>query len=305
MRRSYYVLISGLLSATSCGARSAVEPAAQPPADAANTTVSTAAATPITLSWLAQHSYSLNVQIQAAADAPTRACMEAAGFTYSATTPASSIGGVVDPARIFGITDPAEAARVGYGGNAEGDPDLSGPALETMGAPTDAEGRQRWNVALLGANADLEVTDPFTGAVLGSVRAPDGCRGEGLIAVLGTRDAVVTYFTTMVVLEQVVRDAHLRTEQSPAFASLAAEWSACMAANGYEAIDPYEFGARNWPAPRPSTSELQAAAQDVACKAEVSLVDRGLAIEEGFYATLADGYSAELATLSALTAAFR
>jgi hypothetical protein len=221
-----------------------------------------------------------------------------AGWDYSAAMPPVDHSGLVDASTLFGATDAVVAAEAGYSGQVSSPISLSGAALSTVGAPVDSEMHAKWISALLGEARDVVITSPLIGSIVAKVRAPGGCRGEGLAAVLGSGETVEAYLVAMATLQDGIAAAHFETTGSVDFIALTSEWASCMAAAGCpDARDPCTFGGRQWSEPQGSQVEMLAAGQDAECRVRTNVVDVALGIEVGILNAAVDRYAPALDSL--------
>lgn len=253
--------------------------------------------------WFAGNLFDLNYALQVAAEPEVDRCMNAQGLEYVPRDNGPQQGGPIDISRLYGITDIDEAKQFGYTGGAQGSSELGGDSIVSMGAPSEQTAQLVWSRALVGQGADVDIVSPETGEYVGTIREPDGCRGQGLVSVLGSKEAVVAYQQSSVLVQHAIGVAHRLTIQSTAYDELSTEWAGCLEAKGYSgAGNPDQFAARQWAEPRPSPAERAAASADVECKVSTDFVQRSLAFEADEQAALSESYGEALRELSDVVA---
>lgn len=178
-----------------------------------------------------------------------RACMEGAGFSYRGPAVVEGLDGLLDP------------AADGYGIAAG--PQVDSPRLGTGGPATDE-------------------TDAYEAALYGTGLAAEepggGCAAAGRAAL---DQALAALDSLPYSIGQLEADALAH----PAYVAALGEWSACMAARGYQAASPDEMVAAQAAALANATSadearsladyEWQVAAADFACR--TGTIDRAMA----------------------------
>lgn len=207
--------------------------------------------------------YADEVAIDRAEQQLTRECMKARGFGYDPPAPGGNpplSSNDANMPRRYGISDPDEAAAIGY----------QVPA-RPGGTPSVAPIGEAERIALFGT------------ARLGSGGAPQpgGCIGEArtrLHITIGTKASE---------LDRLSMDRSLTT---PEVQAAMEKWSACMQEGGYSYRDVYgpmgAFDGSSGAAAGPD--ELATAKADLACKSRTGLVEIWFATESGIQQKLID-----------------
>jgi hypothetical protein len=99
---------------------------------------------------------------------------------------------------------------------------------------------------------------------------------------------------------QIAEQAVSYTRTDPRIRAVDRAWSACMARHFYHYANPRQVEGRRWKSP-PNKAEIATAVADVACKAQVNLLNTWLAVEAAYQQAL---IGQNLATLSQLQANF-
>lgn len=170
----------------------------------------------------------------------------------------------------FGLFDPTNAALNGY----------QLPASTTdEETPQASELSAEYLSALQGAGGEpVDIVDPVTGHSLGQVSEPGGCMGRAIEELYGSFDAYRGYVAAQLSLQRSSYELLERVRASDEFIALTRQWSACMAARGYEYSSVFDPARTPWPTPQ-SEVELATATADVTCKEQIGM-------KEGIAATL-------------------
>jgi len=199
-------------------------------------------------------------------------CMRSFGFDYSPmpkTAKADQTTETNAPRR-YGIVSAAQVAALGYH-----PPTTDVSALRASANTLDAAG-----IRVLTGGVSPAQGETATAGTAGSyngVQIPSGgCLGQArrqLTAHGGTvNDAPIA--------QAVDADSLARSQQEPQVVAVFKQWSACMAAKGYDYATPYDAGNdHRWATSAPTAAEIQTASADVACKQQTNLVGVWYAVD--------------------------
>ncbi|MFG2299157.1 hypothetical protein [Streptomyces sp. NPDC048603] len=230
-------------------------------------------------------------------DRITAQCMARYGFTYEGSASATAPAGAEDRHRyLFGLADPAYAARYGYDKNA-------GAERVPPTRPTLSDSA---NVVLHGMRSDDKPgsrPDPMTqdeadktdsGIDVGGKKVPaGGCVREGYRKLYApTKDSVDLLFAF-----GLSSEAHQRSKNDSRVKDVLGKWSDCMGKAGYSGIStPYEVVEKlRLTDDKGGPKAVAVAVKDVACKREANLVGVWAAVEKAYQEQLAEEHAETLA----------
>ena len=200
----------------------------------------------------------------------TQECMARFGFTWSA--PSSNLPNLRQIDRLFGVTEPEDAARYGYHL-----PSRLGDGAKPVGG---AQEYSRSAMVVLTGDPSGE-GNPSTnpGSFRGQKIPLNGCYGEGRMKVTGVdqiEETPVAFNLLAEMSERAEADARVRAGF--------ARWSECMGRAGYTASDPISLheDSRWSGSGTPSRIEIRTATADVGCKREVNLIGTWYAVESAY-----------------------
>jgi hypothetical protein len=220
-------------------------------------------------------------------------CMARYGFTY---VPPERTAHTLRPvnARVFGVVDPQEAARYGYG-----DPDAVGADRRpTAGAELSEEGRltlygERVPPAEMPMSQEEAERKGGSGREVGGKAVPvGGCNRESYLKLYApTADSVDIMFVF-----NLKAQAKTQSEADARVLRNDSAWAACMKAAGYEkAADPMkavqQLGLQDDPSGPAATAAAKA---DVACKKKVNLVGVRYTVQSAYQKRLVAQHAATL-----------
>ncbi|WDT89279.1 hypothetical protein H0E86_25955 [Streptomyces sp. SCSIO-PteL053] len=207
-------------------------------------------------------------------------CMKRYGFSYT-PPPLPEVVPVEGIGNRYGIADPADAARFGYGGP-DVAPQADGPHLREDEAAV-LNGPDRLDPDSL-PNSQEEVDDlpASTGKanlVNGLVVPPGGCIRESFLKLYAPRSGAVDILFT----QDLERESFAKSRADSRVKDAASAWSACMRKSGYEVSDPMNPGKELNLAEDPSGEKAtKIAVQDVECKKRANLIKIWFAVESAY-----------------------
>lgn len=219
------------------------------------------------------------------------ACMKQFGFAYSPIPKTANVGKRTETnaPRRYGIVDAAAVSVLGY------HPPTKDVSAERADAVLDPAG---FKVLTGGGPPQTQGVAPTSSSSAGSyngVRIPaGGCLGQArrqLTAHGGTvNDAPIA--------QTIDADSLVRSQQEPQVVAVFKQWSACMAAKGYDYAAPYDAGNdRRWNTTAPTAAEIQAATADVACKQKTNLVGIWYAVDSALQTSMINAQQQQLAAV--------
>jgi hypothetical protein len=203
----------------------------------------------------------------------TRRCMQRFGFNYSPMSKNTNVGKTTETnaPRRYGIANAAQVATLGYHPPVN---DVS--ALRASANTLDAAGIK---VLTGGASPDHSGSATATagGGSYNGVQIPaGGCLGEARRQLTAHGGSV----NDAPVAQAIDADSLSRSQQEPQVVAVFKQWSACMAAKGYDYAAPYDAGNdHRWATGTPTAVEIQTATADVACKQKTNLVGVWYAVD--------------------------
>ncbi|NJP66990.1 hypothetical protein [Streptomyces spiramenti] len=229
--------------------------------------------------------------LEEARDLLVTACMARYGQEYTpADHRAADLGTHL---YLYGVDDAGIAAEHGYMHPVDLDPATYAPAFPQELTP-DQELALHGDPGLdLEHPETLEEAQRMSGPELGGEPVPvTGCHGEATLTV-NRPDA--DWVDPTVILQLADEAAHL-ADEDPRLDTLLADWSACMADQGWETDTPLEAAAQLGLGGDVSGTEArEAAVADVGCKEETELVTRWAAIDSDHQATVIEEHAGMLA----------
>ncbi|MBV9380103.1 MAG: hypothetical protein JOY82_11250 [Streptosporangiaceae bacterium] len=232
----------------------------------------------------------------------TARCMRARGFSFPATAAAAASTSADVRPEPYGINDPAQAARYGYGDRpSAGDP-RDGSTGERRGKhtrpwPAPQQSSAYW-LALTGGVPSA--TSATASAHVPATITP-GCIRAASAYVLRA-GAASHHHIAVDLAGELAWKAMNDTARDARVASAENAWSACMAEQGFHYRTPGAAANARWPS-QPGRAEIATARTDVACKHRVDLPGIWLAVEAGYENHLIAANAAGLRALSRFQAA--
>jgi len=201
-------------------------------------------------------------------------CMRSFGFTYSPLPKAAKADQTTETnaPRRYGIVSAAQVAALGYH-----PPTTDESALRASANTLDAAGIRVLTGGVSPAQGQTATATAGTAGSYNGVQIPSGgCLGEArrqLTAHGGTvNDSPIA--------QAVDADSLARSQQEPQVVAVFKQWSACMAAKGYDYATPYDAGNdHRWATSAPTAAEIQTASADVSCKQKTNLIGVWYAVD--------------------------
>ena len=253
--------------------------------DGNGTTVESTTSAPVTSELSTTDAFRLVRQSQAAignmdtlAGPLIQRCMAAKGFTF---TPSSTVLMNVQDQSAFLLQRYPEPRQLdgiwGYvfetptSAPDPAEPDNSGPP----GRESDYREALNGNTVATGEVRDLD------GNVVTSNQIGDGCYGQSMAAIFGSQQAFIDFFTKLQTLETITGTSYSSLRTSPDFLARNQLWSQCMKNAGFSYRTIFDPWNQDWPSPRPTETEQQAAQADSTCRQGKSLDGANLNLLEG------------------------
>ncbi|MGF7234169.1 MAG: hypothetical protein ACQSGP_04295 [Frankia sp.] len=214
----------------------------------------------------------------------THGCMQRLGYSFPPLTPGIPTGPSTWNERRYGVTDPAMAARYGYG---------LGPR-----DPASHPGRPDETGANTPTTAQLRALDGSVGTVNGVPVPAGGCTGQANRHLAGGETAADVNLP-----QQLSSESFARSSTDPAVTPATAAWSRCMQAAGYRyttALDPP--GDPRW-SRVPRSTQIATANRDVSCKRQANLVGIWFTVEAAYQRQLIADHRTALALVHAAKSA--
>ncbi|MFB6836781.1 hypothetical protein [Streptomyces sp. NPDC056361] len=207
----------------------------------------------------------------------TADCMKRFGFAYR--PPEQPRPARAGTGSRYGLTDAANASRYGYAPRGGAEPPGKAPEADLGPAGELALGGPPVRGPLPMSLAESERTD--SGRKVNGRKVPvGGCGREGFLRMYAPRDGAVDALFVF----RLEAEAFAKARQDPRVARVVAEWSRCMAEQGYRTDDPVspqeDLGLAQDTTGGPRA--VAAAVRDVACKERTGLVGVWYAAEVGF-----------------------
>jgi hypothetical protein len=208
----------------------------------------------------------LRQEVTAAEGLVAARCLQKYGLHWSANIPTGMPHPASELDREYGISDPQAAGRYGYH------------------LPPGHDYAYRLAVPQSGAVAaalqGLDDADRPIPSIGGKAVPQGGCLGQARNQVGGPALEDST-------ADIVLLSASQQANRDPQVIALFRQWSACMATAGYRYPDPLAaIGSSQWTSDAISAAEIHTALADLACKRQLQMLPKWVAIESGYERTL-------------------
>ncbi|MEV8053043.1 MULTISPECIES: hypothetical protein [Streptomyces] len=206
-------------------------------------------------------------------------CMKRYGFSYAPpplpkTDPVEGIG------NRYGISDPAVAAKFGYGGPDAGvqaeEPPLGEKESFVLNGPDeldpDSLPDSQEEVDALAAGGSAKIVN-------GVAVPPGGCLRESFLKLYAPQAGAVDIIFT----QNLERESFARSRSDSRVKEAASAWSACMRKSGYEVSDPMNPGNElNLTEDLSGEEAVATAVKDVDCKKRTNFIRRWFEVESAY-----------------------
>lgn len=218
-----------------------------------------------------------------------RRCMQRFGFDYNPMSKNTNVGQTTETnaPRRYGVVSPAQVAALGYH-----PPAVDVSALRASANTLDAAGiRVLTGGESPAQGASATATSGGAGSYNGLQIPAGGCLGEARRQLTGHGGSV----NDSPIAQAIDADSLSRSQQEPQVVAVFKQWSACMAAKGYNYAAPYDAGNdRRWATSTPTAVEIQTATADVACKQKTNLVGVWYAVDSALQTSMINAQQQQL-----------
>lgn len=206
-------------------------------------------------------------------------CMAAKGFTFTPNSTVLMHEQVQSAFLLQRYPEPREQDGIwGYVFEATDETHSGSEPIEAESADAGLPG---YADALRGQTIATGSVKDLGGQIVSTSTVGDGCVGQAMATLFGSAKAYIDFFTKLQALEVTTGTSYNSLRNSPDYLARNQPWSQCMKNAGF--YYPTIFGPQNrdWPSPRPTESEQQAAEADAVCRQGRGLDGADLFLLEG------------------------
>jgi hypothetical protein len=142
----------------------------------------------------------------------------------------------------------------------------------TSGPTLPEDGGVAYQQAFMGAVIESRDVS-YRGQVIATLTVGDGCRGEALASIFGSRTKYLDAIAYYMQVETRSNEAWSSLSSGPTFVQRQTLWSSCMTELGHQYALMFEPHEEPWAPPRPTEAEQHTAEADASCRTRAQLTD--------------------------------